>query len=218
MSINLKGLQKEIPCKWRVQSFSKKKPFAQCVAYIDARQVATLLDNEVGAENWQVDYKTINGLLFAGIGIKVDTEWVWKWDTGTETEVEKDKGLVSDSFKRAAVQWGVGRFLYDLKIEIIASNEIKTKDNRPYPIDKQGNRIWDLTKHINSLKGIIPKEKQEVAIGSDVFFKIMSQINNMPFDKLIKKAKSKYIIPEDVEKAIANAYAESDELVEIIIE
>jgi hypothetical protein len=218
MSIKLEGLQKVIPCKWRVQSYSKKKAVAQCVGYVDARQVANLLDEEVGAGNWQVDYKTINGLLFAGIGIKIDTEWVWKWDTGSETEVEKDKGHVSDAFKRAGVQWGIGRFLYDLKIEFVEANEIKGIDNRPYPIDSKGKRIWDLTKHIN--KGIKPpKPKEEVMIGSEVFYNIIKQVPNMSFDELIKKAKSKYIIPEDVEIAVSNAYDNNgEELEEIIIE
>jgi hypothetical protein len=93
--MNLKDLQKEIPCKWRVQSFSKNKPQAQCVAYIDARQVADLLDDVVGAENWQVDYKEVGGMLLAGIGIKNEIEWIWKWDTGSESNIEKEKGYVS---------------------------------------------------------------------------------------------------------------------------
>jgi hypothetical protein len=46
-NINLKDLQKELPFKWRVQSFSKNKPLAQCVAYIDSRNVQELLDEVV---------------------------------------------------------------------------------------------------------------------------------------------------------------------------
>lgn len=148
--MDLKQLKKEIPCKWRVQSFSKNKPSAQCVAYIDARQVSDLLDEVVGIENWQVDYKEANGLLMAGIGIKIDNEWVWKWDTGSESNIEKDKGHVSDAFKRAGVQWGIGRFLYSKEIKYVDANEKKTQSNSPYVIDKQGNRVWDLTEYINN--------------------------------------------------------------------
>jgi hypothetical protein len=147
--MNLKDLQKEIPCKWRVQSFSKNKPSAQCVAYIDARQVAEMLDEVVGIENWQVDYKDANGLLMAGIGIKIDNEWIWKWDTGSESNIEKDKGHVSDAFKRAGVQWGIGRFLYSMDIKYVDANEKKTQSNFPYVVDKQGNRVWDLTEFLN---------------------------------------------------------------------
>lgn len=163
----LKELQKEIPFKWRVQSFSKNKPSAQCVAYIDARDVMKVLDEVVGPENWQDDYKDLGGQIFAGIGIRTsksptrskvdgsftaeeDTGWVWKWDTGSESNIEKEKGQASDSFKRAAVKWGIGRFLYDLEIEYVTANEVKTDKNYPYVIDEQGKRVWDLTKYINN--------------------------------------------------------------------
>ena len=158
--MNLLDLKMKIPCKWRVQSYSKNKPSAQCVAYIDARQVASILDGVVGAGNWQVDYKMVNDLLFAGIGIKIEGEWIWKWDTGSETQVEKDKGHVSDSFKRAGVQWGIGRFLYDMEIEYVKANEVKNKTNFPYPVDNNGERIWNLTKHINKLKGPFQKNNK----------------------------------------------------------
>jgi hypothetical protein len=147
----LKNLKKTIPYQWRVQSYSKHKAKCSCVAYIDARDVMDLLDESVGAENWQDDYKVINNQLFAGIGIKLNNEWVWKWDTGTESQTEKEKGIVSDSFKRAAVKWGVGRFLYNLDIVYLDANAINLGNNYPYAVDKSGNKIFDITKHINEL-------------------------------------------------------------------
>lgn len=150
MEIDLKKLRKEIPHKWRVQSFSKNKPQAQCVAYIDARDVMDLLDEVVGGENWQDDYKLIDGKLLAGIGIKCGNEWIWKWDTGTESNMEKEKGQMSDAFKRAGVKWGIGRFLYDLPIQYLPANEKKTQSNFPYVVDEQGKQVWDITKHINA--------------------------------------------------------------------
>lgn len=161
--MNLKDLQKKIPCSWRVQSFSKNKPQGQCVAYIDARDVMKLLDEVVGSENWQDDYKYVGEMLVAGIGINVrclidepktlssGEQWVWKWDTGSESNMEAEKGHMSDAFKRAAVKWGVGRFLYDFPIQYVDANEVKTSNNFPYPIDKQGKRIWDLSAHINQI-------------------------------------------------------------------
>lgn len=118
-------LTKEIPYKWRVQSFSKFKPSASCVAYIDARDVMDLLDDAVGIENWQSDYKSIGSQIYAGLGIKVNNEWVWKWDVGAETDIESEKGQASDAFKRAAVKWGIGRFLYNLDIKYLPTNGIK---------------------------------------------------------------------------------------------
>lgn len=152
--MNLNDLKKKIPYKWRVQSFSKNKPSAQCVAYIDARDVMDLLDEVVGADNWQDDYKTIDGKLIAGIGIKTEHGWVWKWDTGTETKMEADKGHMSDAFKRAGVKWGIGRFLYDMDITYVDASEVQKDNpkNYPYVVDKQGKRVWDLTRFINEQK------------------------------------------------------------------
>ena len=143
-------LSDKIPCKWRVQSFSKNKPVAICIPYIDARQVMDILDEVITPSKWKDEYKSIDGKLFCGISIKVGEEWVTKWDVGSETKVEGEKGEVSDSFKRAAVKLGIGRFLYSMGMQYVTTNDKKTSSNFPYPVDDAGNRIWDLTKFINN--------------------------------------------------------------------
>lgn len=146
---DLLGLCKEIPYKWRVQSINDKG--ATCVAYIDSRQVQDLLDEICGPENWQSDYKEIKGNVYAGIGIWVNNQWVWKWDCGVESKTDGEKGEASDSFKRAAVKWGVGRFLYNLKIVRMYSIQ---HGNKNYPKNKAtGQPIFsgeELTDYINS--------------------------------------------------------------------
>lgn len=138
-----------MPFKWRVQQQNDKG--ATCVAYIDSRQVAERLDEAVGPLNWQSDYRVIKDNLYAGIGIKdTDGSWTWKWDCGTESNTEKEKGEASDSFKRAGVKWGIGRFLYDMDLQ-----RVKTKagnNGKTYPCDDNGNILWngdDLTNFIN---------------------------------------------------------------------
>ena len=115
-SKKLEALREAIPCKWKPQVVNDKK--ATFVAYLDARQVQNHLDKCLGPENWQNAYTSIDGRLFCGIAVKIGEEWVWKFDTGIESNMEKEKGEVSDSFKRAAVNWGVGRFLYDLGVVV----------------------------------------------------------------------------------------------------
>ena len=159
--MDLKSLKNEMPFQWRVQSFDKKKPSATCVAYIDARDVANALDTAVGPENWQDEYKIVGDMLFAGIGIKICGEWVWKWDTGSESNIEKEKGHVSDSFKRAAVKWGVGRFLYELPIQKVKANE-PTNQYRDV-LDDSGKKVWDLTKHINGMLRHPAQRRPEVS-------------------------------------------------------
>ena len=142
--MDLNKLKKEIPFRWRIQNFSKDGTKASAVAYIDARDVMNLLDEVVGPQNWQDDYRNEGEMLIAGIGIKVGDEWVWKYDTGTKTTFEEDKGQISDAFKRAAVKWGIGRFLYDTDIQWINLN----KDRRP--VDEKGQVVWDLSAYLNN--------------------------------------------------------------------
>lgn len=155
--INLQALKAKIPYQWRIQSFSKHKPKCQCVAYIDARQVMEVLDSVCGPENWQSDFKEVKGNLYAGIGILLNGIWVWKWDCGTESQTEKEKGEASDSFKRAAVKWGVGRFLYDLDIKYLDTNGIKgdsdsaTHKKYPQPISPDGKVIYNISEYINGV-------------------------------------------------------------------
>lgn len=89
--------------------------------YKDARCDMNILDETVGEFNWQRDHKEIKGTIYCGVGIfhgsieqigQGVNPWVWKWDAGAESYTEKVKGEASDSFKRACVNWGIGRELY----------------------------------------------------------------------------------------------------------
>lgn len=148
----LKDLQKLIPFRWKIQTIGRDSKKAQCVAYVDARDVMALLDDVVGAKNWQDKYELLGTQVMCGIGIRAgfisgdekETEWVWKWDTGTAGQFETEKSVISDAFKRAAVKWGVGRFLYDLDIEYVLTDG-------KYPIREDNlQKIWDLSEYINS--------------------------------------------------------------------
>lgn len=100
---------------WRVGRKNAEKTKAQLLAYIDARDVMERLDRACGFGNWQCRYTLAEGhLLICEIGIRVDGEWLWRANGAGDTAVEAEKGKCSDAFKRAAVLWGVGRYLYDL--------------------------------------------------------------------------------------------------------
>ena len=146
--MNLNDLKKELPFKWRVQSTNQYG--SNCVAYIDARDVQDLLDEVVGADGWQCKYEEHKGNLFCSIGVYTKhNDWIWKSDCGTESQVEKQKGEASDAFKRAAVMWGVGRFLYSL--DIIKIKEVIQKNNKFYPAHN-GKQIWDINVHCNNIR------------------------------------------------------------------
>ena len=80
--------------------------------YKNARCDMNILDETVGAENWQREHYECKGNLFCRVGIDTTSGWVWKADCGTESNTEKEKGESSDSFKRACFNWGIGRELY----------------------------------------------------------------------------------------------------------
>lgn len=109
---------------WRVGTSNKKKRqketgdnFAKAtkgiaLAYLDARDVMGRLDDVCGPGGWQNRYSHTAGKTVCDIGIKVDDEWVWKADGAGDSDIEAEKGALSDAFKRAAVRWGIGRYLY----------------------------------------------------------------------------------------------------------
>lgn len=98
---------------------------ATLLLYKDARVDQHLLDETFGAENWQRDHKELKGNIYAGVSVWDDkkSQWVNKWDAGTESQTEKVKGEASDSFKRACVNWGIGRELYTAPFTWISSDK-----------------------------------------------------------------------------------------------
>lgn len=91
--------------------------------YKDARADMNILDECIGPDKWQREHYECKGNLYCKVGIKLGNEWVWKADCGTESNTEKEKGESSDSFKRACVNWGIGRELYTSPRIFISSND-----------------------------------------------------------------------------------------------
>lgn len=118
MTVDIAALSAEFPrdaVSWRAQSVTKDGGKAMALAYIDARDVMGRLDAVCGPENWSDSYvETAKGRVIATIAIRTADGWVSKSDGAGDTDIEGDKGGISDAFKRAAVKWGVGRYLYAL--------------------------------------------------------------------------------------------------------
>ena len=96
----------------RVATISDKG--CSLLLYKDARVDQNVLDETVGAENWQRSHELIGDRLYCTVSIWDEKKqlWVSKQDVGTESYTEKEKGQASDSFKRACFNWGIGRELY----------------------------------------------------------------------------------------------------------
>ena len=93
--------------------------------YKDARCDQNILDETVGAMNWQRMHTRDNANCVVSLWDKNKQMWVSKEDTGTESNTEKEKGLASDSFKRACFNWGIGRELYTAPFVWVKAEDLK---------------------------------------------------------------------------------------------
>ena len=101
---------------WRVGATnSGDKQQGIALAYLDARDVMRRLDQVCGLDGWQCNYSGHAGKsMICNIGIKIGDAWLWRANGAGATDIEAEKGQISDAFKRAAVMWGIGRYLYSL--------------------------------------------------------------------------------------------------------
>lgn len=97
--------------------------------YKDARVDQNILDETVGAMNWQRHHSRDNANCTVSIWDSEKGQWIEKEDTGTESNTEKEKGLASDSFKRACFNWGIGRELYTAPFIYVSEKQCKITEN-----------------------------------------------------------------------------------------
>ena len=106
-------LIKQLKRPWPVNKLKwRKGPGGKELVYIDARMVKKRLDDVFGMD-WQCTYTETNEKsVVCNIGVKVGDQWIWRSDGAGESNIEAEKGMYSDAFKRAAVRFGVGEYLY----------------------------------------------------------------------------------------------------------
>lgn len=100
--------------EWKPIAVSKKTSKALAAAYVTNRAIMDRLDAVCGPENWRNEYREgPQGGVLCGISIRIGDEWVTKWDGAENTDIEAVKGGLSSAMRRAGVQWGIGRYLYN---------------------------------------------------------------------------------------------------------
>ena len=95
--------------KWR-DGFKGKE-----LAYIDARDVMNRLDAVFGINGWQSAFEYLGERMVCTLACKIGDDWVSKADGSGDTGIEAEKGGLSKALVRAAVPWGIGRYLYHEK-------------------------------------------------------------------------------------------------------
>lgn len=168
-----------------------KQTGCSLLLYKDARCDMNILDETVGAENWQRDHKELKGNIYSMVGIwdKKKELWIWKCDCGAESNAEKEKGEASDSFKRACVNWGIGRELYTSPFIWINNQNCK--------IEKYGNSYK--VKDIFKVKKISYKNNKisELEIVNEETHKVVYTFGKI---QITEKSEPKKVVPKKATK------------------
>lgn len=119
----------------------------QLLLYKNARTDSTILDETLGAQNWQDKFYECKGNLFCSIGINVNYDqpdkeplWIWKDDCGSESNQDKEKGEASDAFKRSAFKYSIGKPLYTSPFIWVKAEDCNIKNTGR--TDKYGKPIY----------------------------------------------------------------------------
>lgn len=106
--------------EWRLQQTEENGKWGLAIPYVTNRAIMARLDDVVGVDGWYNDYRPWHGTgkkeaQICGISIRFPEQgFITKWDGAEDSDIEPIKGGLSDSMKRAAVQWGIGRCLYGM--------------------------------------------------------------------------------------------------------
>lgn len=156
--------------------------------YKDARCDMAMLDEAVGPLNWKREHSRDNANCTVSIWNPNIEQWVSKEDTGTESKTEAEKGLASDSFKRACFNWGIGRELYtapfiavdkDINPRLLKVSAIEYNDKREIVAlvitDKYGKEVWRKGEPKDELHPHIDAAKAKEPSGQ---YKLLQEIQN----------------------------------------
>lgn len=143
MDETMKKLQAPFPAEcieWRVGSTNKEKTKGMALAYVTNRAIQDRLDEVFGCFGWKNEFKEWKGnSQLCGISVMFErksgdmvfTEWITKWDGADDSNMEATKGGLSDAMKRAAYQWGIGRYLYKLESIWVPLKDGKYLEHEP---------------------------------------------------------------------------------------
>lgn len=186
--------------EWRVQITTKNKDKGMAVAYITSRAIQKRLDETVGPYCWRVEYKPwhqINGKTSQICGLSVldeaRNEWITKWDGADATDFEPIKGGISDAFKRAAVLWGIGRYLYALDEVWVG---IEPQGNSYAIVKNEYKRLENsynsaVTKMFNQTKPAPAASTAKPAKAPAPFDYVISEVKQKKHSMVLKLADSK---------------------------
>lgn len=185
--------------KWRISRTSKDKSKGVANAYVSNRAIQKRLDDVFGVNGWKNVYErwgdkgVICGLSFYDEDKGI---WITKYDGADDTNIEATKGGLSNAMKRAAIQLGIGRYLYMLKEEWVTLDQYGkfTNPNLPMWAYSQGETS---PVHIEAIRVIAERKNiAEDVICARYFKEEFRQLTMLEYKNTLTKLEKLY---EDVE-------------------
>ncbi len=152
--------------EWRLQQCGENKDgkiWGKCLAYITSRAVQERLDEVCGPDGWRSEIRKDGDAYLCTLSIRMkrddgSIEWISRTDGADATDKESVKGGISGALKRAAVQFGIGRYLYDLEegwIIVCENGKYfgKTKTDKQFRWMPPALPDWALPKAENTFRG-----------------------------------------------------------------
>lgn len=159
--------------------------------YKDARCDMNILDETVGAENWQNKFYEQKGILFCSLGINTNfanpelpERWIWKDDAGSESNTEAEKGNASDARKRAGFAFGLGRELYTAPFIWVPANLCEIADKNDKKTVKNGFEVLSIGYDEN-------RRIQQLVILNDKTSEVVFEMGVKSASKKTKKPETK---------------------------
>ena len=160
--------------EWRIQMAFEGSMQGIAVPYVTNRAIQNRLDEVVGPQNWYNEYQPWHGTgkreaQICGISIYFEGRgFITKWDGAEDSDIEPVKGGLSDSMKRAAVQWGIGRVLYNMDTVFVG---IEKKEGELRLFDQQ----------------IVSLEENKKYLGDEAYATFKQQLLSTDASKQISK-------------------------------
>lgn len=158
--------------KCRVGATNKTKTKGIALFYIDAREVMKRLDEIAGMDGWAKKIIPADKGCICELSVRMpyimngDEKWVLKADVGEFTKTSDFKGASSDSFKRAAVNFGIGHYLY-----YIPNQWYPLNDNRQFTYQPT-LPVWATPQKVDDWEKIAIKEydqKHDIGLDEMIF-------------------------------------------------
>jgi hypothetical protein len=173
--------------EWRVSATTQDKSRGLAVPYVTNRAIQNRLDNTVGVDGWHNDFVPWKGESAQLCGISIYfpelQAWITKWDGADDSDIESVKGGLSDSMKRAAVEWSIGRYLYGMTQVWVAIEQrgkgYVIRDSERPSLDAAHERWVQTLQQRRSGTGVAPQQGN-VSPGTNIQPQTQQQVPAQP--------------------------------------